>query len=164
MSGSNSSDPDVDTPQPEPLALTVHTLPARRRLDERARRTLVGRLKMLLVLAVCAAPVIASYLTYFVLRPEGRQRPTATLIQPQRRAAGAGRCTDLDGAPRAAALAARASGCWSWSAGGACDAACEQRLYLQRQLREMLGRERDRIDKVWLVDDDAPLRRRCCRP
>ena len=28
---------------------------------------------------------------------------------------------------------------------------------MQRQLREMLGRERDRIDKVWLVTDDAPL-------
>ena len=41
---------------------------------------------------------------------------------------------------------------------GACDAACEQRLYLQRQLREMLGRERDRVDKVWLVTDDASPR------
>ena len=28
---------------------------------------------------------------------------------------------------------------------------------MQRQLREMLGRERDRIDKVWLVTDDAEL-------
>ena len=36
-----------------------------------------------------------------------------------------------------------------------CDAACEQRLFLQRQLREMLGRERDRVDKVWLITDDA---------
>jgi hypothetical protein len=39
-----------------------------------------------------------------------------------------------------------------------CDAACEERLFLQRQLREMAGRERDRIDKVWLITDDAPLR------
>jgi hypothetical protein len=39
----------------------------------------------------------------------------------------------------------------------ACDVACEQRLFLQRQLREMLGRERERLDKVWLVTDDTPL-------
>ena len=38
-------------------------------------------------------------------------------------------------------------------AGGACDATCEKHLYLQRQLREMMGRERDRIDKVWFVTD-----------
>jgi hypothetical protein len=28
---------------------------------------------------------------------------------------------------------------------------------MQRQLREMLGRERDRLDKVWLVTDDGPV-------
>jgi hypothetical protein len=37
----------------------------------------------------------------------------------------------------------------------ACDSGCEQRLYAQRQLREMLGRERDRLDKLWLVTDDG---------
>ena len=43
-------------------------------------------------------------------------------------------------------------------ASGACDAACEKTLYLQRQLRESLGRDKDRIDRVWLVSDDAPVR------
>ena len=28
---------------------------------------------------------------------------------------------------------------------------------MQRQLREMLGREADRIDKVWFITDEAPL-------
>jgi hypothetical protein len=41
--------------------------------------------------------------------------------------------------------------------GGACDAACDKRLYTQRQLREMLGRERERIDKLWFVTDNAPV-------
>ncbi|MNV69011.1 hypothetical protein D3C71_1618910 [compost metagenome] len=40
-------------------------------------------------------------------------------------------------------------------AGGRCDAACEEHLYLQRQLRESLGREKDRLDWVWLVNDAA---------
>jgi hypothetical protein len=43
-------------------------------------------------------------------------------------------------------------------AGGACDAACEQHLWLQRQLHETLGGEKDRVDKVWLVDDDVSPR------
>ena len=37
----------------------------------------------------------------------------------------------------------------------ACGAACERQLYVQRQLREMLGKERDRVDKLWLIPDDA---------
>ena len=47
------------------------------------QRTLSGRAKMLLVLLVCAAPVIASYLTYFVIRPQGRTN-YSTLILPTR--------------------------------------------------------------------------------
>jgi len=42
-------------------------------------------------------------------------------------------------------------------AGGACDASCRNNLYFQRQLRESLGENRERVDWVWLVTDDAPL-------
>jgi hypothetical protein len=42
--------------------------------------------------------------------------------------------------------------------GGACDTRCEQHLYLQRQLRESLGKDKDRMDWVWLVNDQAPVR------
>ena len=45
-------------------------------------------------------------------------------------------------------------------AGGACDAVCERHLWLQRQLRETLGREKDRVDKLWLIDDAAAPRSR----
>jgi hypothetical protein len=38
----------------------------------------------------------------------------------------------------------------------ACDAQCETHLYLQRQLREGLGREKDRLDWVWLIQDGQP--------
>ena len=30
-------------------------------------------------------------------------------------------------------------------------------MYVQRQLREMLGRDKDRLDKVWLVTDAAEV-------
>src|SRR5258706_201800 len=42
--------------------------------------------------------------------------------------------------------------------GGVCDARCEKYLWLQRQLRETLGRDKDRVDKLWLIDDDAAPR------
>ena len=42
--------------------------------------------------------------------------------------------------------------------GTRCDATCEQLLYLQRQLRESLGREKDRVDRVWLVAGEQPVR------
>jgi hypothetical protein len=43
-------------------------------------------------------------------------------------------------------------------ADSACDAACEKHLYLQRQLRETLGREKDRLDWVWLRTGGTELR------
>ncbi len=150
MSGSNSSSPD--SAAPEPLAFTVHSLPTPALAVD--RRTRAGRIKMLLVLAVCAAPVLASYFTYFVIRPQGRASE-ATLIEPRPLPPSLPLAT-LDGTkvdPRSL------HGQWLLVVvgGGACDAGCERRLYLQRQLREMTGRERDRIDKVWLIDDAAPL-------
>jgi len=137
-----------------PIGLTVHSMqpPA---LDEAdaARRTQNGRLKMLLVLAVCAAPVVASYLTYFVIRPEGRTNYSA-LIQPPRPIPADLPLTDLQGrAVKPAALKDQ----WLLVvvSGAACDATCERLLWVQRQLRETLGREKDRVDKVWLIDDAA---------
>lgn len=145
MSGSNSS--ARDALPADPVSLTVHNVGEP---EVAERRTRSGRLKMLAVLAVCAAPVIASYLAYFVVRPEGRTN-YGTLIQPTR-ALPALTLTTLDGG---ALPAAQLKGQWLLVAVGpsACDAACETRLYMQRQLREMLGRDRDRLDKVWLLTD-----------
>ena len=53
---------------------------------------------MLLVLLVCAAPVIASYFTYFVIRPEGRSN-YGTLIVPSRSMPAELPLADLDGRP-----------------------------------------------------------------
>jgi hypothetical protein len=157
MSGSNSSAPgsDAKLEAASPLSFTVHTMPSPG-LDDAARRTSSGRLKMLLILAVCAAPVIASYLAYFVVRPEGRNN-YGELIEPLRPMPAALPLTDLQGR---AVETASLHGQWLLVvvAGGACDVACEKRLWLQRQLREALGRDKDRVDKVWLVDDAQALR------
>jgi hypothetical protein len=137
--------------------MTVHALPSAVLPDDgAARRTAAGRWKLLLVLLVCASPVIASYLMYYVVRPQTRAN-YATLVEPARDLPRDLPLADLDGrAVNAAAL----TGQWLLVSvgGGACGNLCEQQLLAQRQLREMMGRERDRIDKVWLVIDDVPLR------
>ncbi len=152
MSGSNSSAPDASA-RAEPLGLTVHSLPAPT-LQGDLRRTRSGRLKMLLVLGVCAAPVLASYFTYFVVRPETRNN-YGTLITPTRSMPDLP-LHRLDGG---AVSVASLKGQWLLiSVGPAeCAEACEKRLFMQRQLREMLGRERDRVDKLWLVTDAAEV-------
>ncbi len=152
MSGSNSS-ARAAADRAEALGLTVHSMPAPE-LQPDARRTRVGRIKMLLVLGVCAAPVLASYFSYFVLRPQARTNYGA-LIQPTRSLQALSLRT-LDGQP----VDARSlHGQWLLLALGPADCRvdCDKRLYMQRQLRDMLGRERERIDKIWLVTDDGEL-------
>ena len=157
MSGSNSSAPGSGAVENgSPVALTVHSMPAPALADDLARRTTHGRRMMLAVLLICAAPVIASYLTFFVIRPEGRTN-YSELIEPLRPVPADLSLVDLAGKPVAAASL---KGQWLLVvvAGGACDVVCERSLWVQRQLRETLGREKDRIDKVWLIPDGVAPR------
>lgn len=139
----------------EPLTMTVHSLPSPEQpCTFDAAKTRTGRWKMLMLFAVAASPVIASYLTYYVIRPEGR-RNYGELIDPQRPLpAWAG----VDTQGRSVPLQTLKD---QWLlisvAPSACDANCEQHLYLQRQVRETLGKEKDRLDWVWLRTDGAAL-------
>src|SRR5205085_6952915 len=110
-----------------------------------AHRTSTGRLKMLIVLAVCAAPVIASYFTYYVIHPQ-TAHSFGELVEPQRPLPGA-TATNLDGKP-VPLPSLRGQWLLVSVAGGACDGACEHNLYLQRQLRESLGKDKERVDWV----------------
>ncbi len=119
-----------------------------------SQRTRSGRWKMLAVLAVCAAPVVASYFTYYVLRPE-QKRNYGELIAAQPGLPEVVART-LEGLPKPLA---ELKGQWLLLSvsGGACDEVCQSNLYLQRQLRESLGKEKERLDWVWLVTDEAPV-------
>lgn len=139
----------------QPLGMTVHAMPSlEQSLGSPSLRPGPGRWKMLLVLLVCAAPVVASYVTFYLIKPESRQNFGA-LIEPQRP------LPDVNAKTLAGDLVNLRTLKDQWLlvsvAGGVCDEACRDRLYLQRQLREGLGREKDRLDWVWLVTDDAPV-------
>lgn len=152
MVGFNSSAPRLraDADAASPLDFTVHSMPLPA-FDDAARRTARGRRSMLIVLLVCAAPVVASYLAYFVIRPAGRTN-YSEFIEPVRPLPADLRLVDLQGTPFPAD-ALRGQWLLIVVSGGACNASCEAHLWLQRQLREALGREKDRLDKVWLISD-----------
>ncbi len=120
-------------------------------LAQDGARTRSGRWKMLALALICAAPVVASYFSYYVIRPGGGTS-LGQLIDPQR-SVPALAATDLNGQPFSLPSL---KGQWLLvSVGGArCDARCESNLYLQRQLRESLGKDKDRLDWVWLITDD----------
>ncbi|MCV2368289.1 SCO family protein [Roseateles oligotrophus] len=137
----------------DPVAMTVHGMPD---LQEVAmqQRTRGGRVRMMLVIAACAAPVLASYFTFYVIQPRGQaygELITPTVDLPPNLT-----LHDLAGKPVASESL---KGQWLLTLvqAGDCDAECERQLFMQRQLREMLGKERDKVDKLLLLADDAAL-------
>jgi hypothetical protein len=115
----------------------------------------MGRLKLLAVLAVCAGPIIASYITYYIIKPQGRTN-YGELIDPRQYPIPAMASTTLDGAPRG--LDAY-KGKWIMLKVGPsdCQQACQDQLFAMRQLRTMQGKEMERIERVWLITDQEPL-------
>ncbi|MFN9805658.1 MAG: SCO family protein [Betaproteobacteria bacterium] len=107
-----------------------------------------------LLIAVCLAPVIASYLTYYVFPPSGRTN-YGDLVSPQRPLP-ALTLRQLDGA---AFDLKQLRGKWLMGVvdGAACSDACRQRLWQMRQLRTATGKDSDRIERVFLVTDGEPL-------
>ena len=110
---------------------------------------------VLLIALVCAAPVIASYLTYYVLKPRGGATNYGTLIEPQRPISEALIVKDEANKPMALASL---RGRWLMISvdRSACDQACATKLYFMRQIRATQAGERERIVTVWLrTDTDA---------
>jgi peroxiredoxin len=114
-----------------------------------------GRWMLWLVLLVCASPMIASYFTYYVLKPEKRNN-YGTLIDQRAHPVPAMATTTLDGKPVALD---QFKGKWVMlmAAPSACEEACRKQLFAMRQLRKMQGKEMERIERVWLITDSEPL-------
>ena len=120
---------------------------------KRARKR--GRWMLWLVLLVCASPMIASYFTYYVIKPEKRNN-YGTLIDQRAHPVPAMATTTLDGRPQALE---QFKGKWVMLmvGSGACPDVCQKQLFALRQLRLMQGKEADRIERVWLITDQEPL-------
>lgn len=123
--------------------------------DSDLKKIRSGRWKLLLVLLVCASPLIFSYFTYYVIKPESRTNYGA-LIDPAAYPIPALGTSTLDGRP---AALADYKGKWIMLkvGGSACDPGCLEQMYAIRQLRTMQGKAMDRIERVWLITDKEPL-------
>jgi len=115
-----------------------------------------GRWKLIAVLAVCAAPLIASYFTYYVIKPKGGATNYGALIDPRNYPIPAMASATLDGKP---AKLEDFKGKWIMLKVGPsdCQQDCQDQLFAMRQLRTMQGKEMERIERVWLITDEQPL-------
>jgi len=107
-----------------------------------------------LLIAVCTAPVVLSYLAYYVVPPSGRTN-YGDLIQPQRPTP-ALNARQQDGAPfNLSSL----RGSWVMLLVDLADCAdaCRKKLWQMRQLRVAQGKDADRLERVFMIIDDAPL-------
>jgi hypothetical protein len=126
------------------------------KLSEGARKArLHGRLKLIVLLLVCAAPIIASYVTFYIIKPEGRTNYGA-FIDQQAHPMPKLTSTTLDGRPE---TLENYAGKWIMVkvGGGACNEACAKQLFAMRQLRTMQGKNMERVERVWLITDDEPI-------
>ena len=113
-----------------------------------------SRLTLWLILAICAAPIVAALVAYFFWQPQSRNN-YGSLIQPQRPLPALATST-LNGQ----AFDLRSlRGKWIMLSAdtGACDANCQQKLYALRQVRASTGDKQTRIERVWLVLDNQPV-------
>ncbi len=105
-----------------------------------------GRVLMILLLLFCAAPVIASYLAYYVFKLEGAKTNFGTFVIPPQTVNPAWLDNPLTG--KWTLLVARpADECRLGND------ACVKTLYLMRQLRIALSKESARMRLVWVVSD-----------
>ena len=131
-----------------------------------------GRWKLFAIILVCASPLIASYLAYYVIKPQGRTN-YGELIDPRNYPMPQMNTTALDGKP---ASLGNYKGKWIMlqADSGDCAEPCRTKLFQQRQLRLTQGKEMSRIERIWLVTDRQACRHRaaegistapaCCAP
>lgn len=135
----------------EVLGLAVHSLPTP---GGPASSSLSGRLKLFGIFLACSLPVFVAYFVFYVVRPHG-EAAFGELITPVRPMANIV-VSGLDGSPvQLSSLKAQ----WLLVKvdGGACIADCQKQLTVLRQFRLMLGKDMDRVDWLWLVDDQVPV-------
>lgn len=113
-------------------------------------RTRRGRIQMLLLLLACASPVIASYLAFYVFKPEGGKTNFGTLVYPAQEFNSAWLDVPLQG--KWTLLIARPAGECQIK-----DQKCVEALFLMRQTRVAMGRESKRVQLIWVNTDGQPV-------
>jgi hypothetical protein len=124
-------------------------------VEKSENRRAAGRWKLLAVLAVCASPMIASYFTYYVIKP-GAKNNYGALIDPRQYPMPTLQLQDQDG--KVVELSSL-KGKWLMLQidDASCADNCQRKLLEMRQLRLAQGKGMDRIERVWLITDALPI-------
>jgi len=112
-----------------------------------------NRRKFLLIIVLLFSPVFISYTLFFMgYRPGSINYGDLIEIQKM---SGSGITQDSNVIFRMKDL----HGKWVMLSvdSGQCDKACDNKLYYMRQVRTMQNREMDRIERLWLIDDDLEV-------
>jgi hypothetical protein len=133
-----------------PLSMAVHSLPD----PHLTSLPPSGHGKLLAMFLACSLPVLLAIFVFFVIKPTG-QANFGQLIHPARPMP----VVSLLNAQGQAIALSQLKGQWLLVNVGSADCAtdCAQHLFIQRQLREMLNKDKDRVDRVWLVTDDSAI-------
>ncbi|MDB5807953.1 MAG: transrane protein [Betaproteobacteria bacterium] len=112
-----------------------------------------NRRSLLLIGALCLAPVVGSYIAYYFAPPARHINYGELLNAPPLPDAN---LKLVDGSPFSLS---RLRGKWVllMTDAAQCLEPCQRKLFTIRQLRLTQGKEMDRIERVWLISDDAPL-------
>lgn len=112
-----------------------------------------GRRSLWLIVALCVAPVVASYVAFYVLPPArhtnyGELMNVSALPNSPLRL--------VDGTPFELS-SLRGKWILLMADPARCAEACERKLFTLRQLRLTQGKEMARIERAWLISDEGEI-------
>jgi cytochrome oxidase Cu insertion factor (SCO1/SenC/PrrC family) len=110
------------------------------------------RRELWLLLLVTIAPIVASYLAYYVWRPATFKNYGELIVLTSLSGVAA---AQPDSAPPFDAEGLKGRWVLVMVDAGSCAAQCREKLLQMRQLRLMQGKDQDRVARAWLLDDDA---------
>lgn len=123
------------------------------------QKKLRSKTPLVIIILMSFAPLIAALLVYF--NPEWRPEGSAAygeLVEPQRPMPTAQNLplTTLDGKPFDLSSL---KGKWIMltADGAACPDSCARKLYIVRNTHASQGKHVERLSRVWLITDDAPV-------
>ena len=110
--------------------------------EERSRRS--ARLNLIAIATVALLPVVGSYVLYWFWKP------AAFLNYGELLATAVPELHAQTGLPKL-------RGKWAFLIvdSGTCDEWCRRKLYIMRQVRLTQGKDMDRVERAWLLDDAA---------
>lgn len=104
---------------------------------------------LILLVVVMAAPIVASYMLFFMnVRPDSVNYGELLEVKPLSGNA-------LNQSDNTIFRIRQLRGKWALISvdSGSCDEQCRKKLYYMRQVRLIQNTEKDRIERVWLIDD-----------